>query len=439
MSNNMKEKKEENIELLEKETNKEIVLNKYLMKKLELYKKYIHLTKHTVTKCLSGKKDSAFTYFNSYVAEIQKDYDNLKEEYDKNFFPKYQSLYDECLSDITMGRPILKQYRLEEFVLDYLDKEKDVLISRLKGSIKNSKEFHLFREPKRDSLVDIEKGNKEIEKTTTELQQNMLYECKKCNKFSYRIKKYKIQIKEIKENIAKLKKYIEEEKSNKNNDIISNYSNNNTENNKNEEKIGKDKLFPNKMTFQMGKIDLKQSVNIGFLNPSFGQKTKNNEKDQNNSDENRRAGSDEKHKLKKSVGLKQSIGLKQSLRKAIPKKKKNKIISEFTKVEDLFNISSEEGEKEKLIHDELHSDDDTVFEEKIKNPNSLRSAFKKEVPKINLDQIEYNKIKIVEEADKYSLQIRQYKSQNIDKNIKELKKRIEKMREKVTLIQQKEK
>ena len=38
MRTNLKEKKEEDIELLEKETNKEIVLNKYLKRKLELYK-----------------------------------------------------------------------------------------------------------------------------------------------------------------------------------------------------------------------------------------------------------------------------------------------------------------------------------------------------------------------------------------------------------------
>ena len=107
-----------------------------------------------------------------------------------------------------MGKPVLKQIRAEEFALDYLKDEKDCIIKLLKKSVKSSKEFHLFREPRRDSLIDTKKGNKEIEITTSELQQNMLYECKKCNKYTHKIKKYNYQKKEIKKNIELLKKKI---------------------------------------------------------------------------------------------------------------------------------------------------------------------------------------------------------------------------------------
>ena len=438
----MKEiKEDDDVESLEIESNKVTILNKYLKKKLKLYKKYIILTKDTVTKCLSDKNNSSFNLFNSYVNEIQKDFDNLKEEYEKKYYPKHQSLYDECLSDITMGKPVLKQIRAEEFALDYLKDEKDCIIKLLKKSVKSSKEFHLFREPRRDSLIDTKKGNKEIEITTSELQQNMLYECKKCNKYTHKIKKYNYQKKEIKKNIELLKKYIENEKSNNKIDVKSINSNTNNENSKNEEKQDKDKLFPNKFTFEMGKVDLKQSVNLNFINPSFGRKKKKNEEEEENkSDEEHRAGSGEKYKSRKS-GV---IALKKSFRTGNKnKRRKNKIISEFKKVEDLFNISSEEGEKEKIIHDELHSDDETVFEDKIVQPKELKSTYlknvKKEIPTLNLNQIEYNKLKIIKEADKYSLQRRNNKSQNIDKNIKEVKKKIEKINEKVTLNQQKEK
>ena len=438
----MKEiKEDDDVESLEIESNKVTILNKYLKKKLKLYKKYIILTKDTVTKCLSDKNNSSFNLFNSYVNEIQKDFDNLKEEYEKKYYPKHQSLYDECLSDITMGKPVLKQIRAEEFALDYLKDEKDCIIKLLKKSVKSSKEFHLFREPRRDSLIDTKKGNKEIEITTSELQQNMLYECKKCNKYTHKIKKYNYQKKEIKKNIEILKKYIENEKSNNKIDVKSINSNTNNENSKNEEKQDKDKLFPNKFTFEMGKVDLKQSVNLNFINPSFGRKKKKNEEEEENkSDEEHRAGSGEKYKSRKS-GV---IALKKSFRTGNKnKRRKNKIISEFKKVEDLFNISSEEGEKEKIIHDELHSDDETVFEDKIVQPKELKSTYlknvKKEIPTLNLNQIEYNKLKIIKEADKYSLQRRNNKSQNIDKNIKEVKKKIEKINEKVTLNQQKEK
>ena len=419
----MKEIKEENIESLAKEANKTMALNKYLKKKLDLYNKYINLTKITMTKYLSDKNNSPLNLCNSYIDELQKDYDALKEEYEKANYPKYKLLLDECLNDISFGKPVLKQYKAEEFVLDYLKNEKQDLINALKKSIQQTKEFQIFREPKRDTIIDTKKSNKEIEKTTTELQQNMLYECKKCNKFLYKIKKYNYLIEEIKKNIKLLKKYKL---------IIS--TNNNT--GQNDEDIGTEN---NKITFKMGKNSIKGSIRMDFLNPSFG----NQEQDegvQNNSDDERKGGSGEKYKTRKSSGL---IIKKSFKKRKSNKKEKNKIISEFKKVEDLFNISSEEGENEKIIHDELHSDDETVFAEKIKQPKQLSLTYldqvKKDIPEINLNQIEYNKLKIMNEADLYSLQRRKYKTQNIDSNIKDLKKKVEKMNEKISIIKQKEK
>ena len=451
----MEEMKEStNLETLANEANETMILNKYLTKKLDLYNKYISLTKKTMETFFSDNNNLGINIFNSYINEIQKDYDNLKDEYDKNDYPKYQSLLENCLSDITMNKPILKQYRAEEFILDYLKYEKEDLINGLKKSIKQSKHFHLFREPKRDSLIDMKKGNKEIEKTSTELQQNMLYECKQCNKYSYRIKKYNYQIEEIKKNIKLLKKYINEEKSKKNNENILNNNNNVAKNEDKKEEI-KDKIKYEKKEetkeekkedfninkFLFGKMGLKQSINIGFLNPSFGQKDKNS-RDPNNSDEKRGHVSDREKPKEKKTGIinvkKNHIKTKKNL-----SNKKNNIIKEFKKVEDLFDISSEEGEKEKIIDDELHSDDETVFEKKIKQPIQLTTShlldIKNSIPDINLRQIEFNKLKIMNEADVYSLQRRKFRSQNIDNNIRDLKKKIEKMNDKVNLIQQKEK
>ena len=50
------------------------------------------------------------------------------------------------------------------------------------------------------------------------------------------------------------------------------------------------------------------------------------------------------------------------------------------------------------------------------------------MPKINLSQIEFNKIKVLNEADQYSLQKRNFQAQNIDENIKTMKKKIKKMK-----------
>jgi len=70
------------------------------------------------------------------------------------------------------------------------------------------------------------------------------------------------------------------------------------------------------------------------------------------------------------------------------------------------------------------------FEKKIKQPKKLTTSHLNEVkqiiPEINLKQIEYNKYKIMKEDDLYSLQRRKFKSQNIESNIQELKKKLKK-------------
>ena len=474
-------------ELIEKK-KEVILLNKFLENKLSLYKKYVELTKDIMNKFPIDDKDSALKLFNSYIDVINNDYNNLKEEYDKKIDNKYQSLLEESTSDITIGRPILYQYRNEEFYLDYLEKEKEDLITGLKKSVKQSKEFHLFREPKRDILIDIKNGNKEIDKAVNDLQQNMLYECKKCNKFKERKKKYKYQIDEIKKNIKILEKYIKEEK--KNIDFDNNIENvkkpslfapNKNEKEKviEEENQNKEKNFiengmenkieiengmkkenlkekrkkspkefimenkienenekekENGMTnkYFYGKIDFKQSINIA-LNPNF-MKNFQKKKESKGDDNSRRHSSRDKNNKKKHGGK----NLKTSIRAL---NKKNKIISEFEKVEQLFEISIDD-EKEGIIDEELHSDDDTVFENRIKKKKDLKDYLKdlkKTIPEINLKQIEFNKIKIINEADVFSNQRRNYKNQNIEKSIKELKKQIVKMKEKLEYIKIKEK
>ena len=94
-------------------------------------------------------------------------------------------------------------------------------------------------------------------------------------------------------------------------------------------------------------------------------------------------------------------------------KLKNKIIKEFKKIEDILNISEEEGESEEIIDEELHSDDDTFFENKIKITNKISKQYlkniKSSIPALNLKQIEFNSQKKDEEIDLYSLERRKYK------------------------------
>jgi hypothetical protein len=121
------------------------------------------------------------------------------------------------------------------------------------------------------------------------------------------------------------------------------------------------------------------------------------------------------------------------------KNKKSKI--NFLTVDELFDVNNHEGKEEAIIDDELHSDEETTFEIKIKPLKKIGIHYipkiRKQVPIINLSQIEYNKQKIMNEADLYSLQKRKYKNQNVEENIKTMQKKVKKFKNKCKLNKKK--
>ena len=123
------------------------------------------------------------------------------------------------------------------------------------------------------------------------------------------------------------------------------------------------------------------------------------------------------------------------------KKKKVKEKFKFLTFEELFDLENVEGEKELIIQEELHSDDEVVFEKKIKNKNRINTEYlskiKKQVPGLFLNQIEFNKKKVMNEADLYSFQRREFNRQNIDQNIKTMKKKIKIMKRRTEINRQK--
>ena len=359
----------EELELLAKDVKKKMIINNFLHFKLERMKYYDILAKDTMTKCLLDKNIPPITLFNKYTEIIKNDFDKLKMEYE-NIYLKYGSLKDEIIKNDISIEATISQKKNEEFILDNLIIEKNNIINLLKKSINLSKEFHLVREKIRDNLVDTKKGNKESKNITNDFQQNILYESKQCNKFNNQIKKYELQSQKIKNNIKLLEKYIEKNKGNTHNS------------------------------------DTNLITTIGLPKGNIlksGKNTKNHNKKQFDFDDN----------LTK------------------------RIFDTFIKVENLFDISSEEGEEEKIIDDELHSDEDTIYEEKTKSKNKLSTNYIDQIaltiPKIDFNLINFNKQRVDKEIDLYSFERRNYNCGNIDKKIKEVNKKIIKLKNKLNL------
>ena len=108
------------------------------------------------------------------------------------------------------------------------------------------------------------------------------------------------------------------------------------------------------------------------------------------------------------------------------KKVKNKSTKiDLLTVSQLFDVNNDEGKSEAIIDDELHSDDEVIFEQKVKQNNKISKGkrleqIKAKIPKVDLSMIEFNKQKVMNEADLYSLKRRKFLSKDIDEQIKEL-------------------
>ena len=376
---------------LAKEVNNKYAINKYLHKKYHIYNDINSLTKEIMTKCLLEKKNPLLPIFTRYSKEIQKNRKNIYNDY-VNLFEKFNLLLDECRSDLTMGKPILSQKKNEEFALEYEISEKNDIINSLKKSIKLSKEYRLFREPKREKFVDEKKGNKEAENVKNELHQNMLYELKNSNKFINKIKNYELKILVISKNIDLLNNYIESK-----NFKVSTFE---------------DSSKQNKKKKKRAKYQSTLMVDGGTIQP------KNYKDDilENNSDDDR---------INKNSS-----------------KLKNKVIQDFIKFEDFLDISIEEGESEEIIDDELHSDDESNFENRIKPLKKLSVNYLKDIkniiPSLNLNQIKFNIKKKEDDIDSYSLDGKRYLNKNVFNQVKDMKKKIEKINIKLGLLKQKE-
>jgi hypothetical protein len=124
---------------------------------------------------------------------------------------------------------------------------------------------------------------------------------------------------------------------------------------------------------------------------------------------------------------------------AVNKGKRKKI--NILKIDELLDIDNISVENEEIIDDELNSDDEVFFEKKIKPKKKISTDFlnniKKEVPSINLSQIEFNKLKVINEADAYSLQRRNFEQGNINGKIKNIRLQIKSLSKKVSMNKKK--
>ena len=375
--------------------------------------------------------------FISYY-EGQKKFTETLRKSNKKLLQKYVTNNNIAFDETSLQKINLQKYRTDNFILYYDLRPKNDIIKKLNENITNSRRHSVFREMKREVYKTPIDCENDLNNDNLYLQRDLQIECKHYNKCINKLKKKNKKLKKIQQNeeyLQKLIDYFEKE--------------NNVSFKKKENSIFKQKKENNKN---------------GFLSFSNKKKLTNNKRKNNMNNKNynsitidevgnkyqfeedlgdfKGGFNDDQSYLPNNGGINNLLFFNEEENKNNKKKeKKIKNKFRFLTVDELFDLENDESEKEVIIQDELHSDDEVVFEKKIKNKVRVNTVYlseiKKQVPNLYLNQIEFNKKKIINEADLYSYQRRKYYKHNIDENIKLMKKRIKKLKKRLRINKEK--
>ena len=380
--------------------------------------------------------------FTEYNEEMKKFKTNLNESI-KKLLVKYETNNNIAFDESSLQNINLQKYRNDNFILFYDLRPKNDIIKKLNENILNSRRYSVFREAKRESYVTPVNSEPQINNDNLYLQRDLQIECKHFNKCINKLKKKMKTLKKIKEKEEYLQKvidYFEKEKNisleKKESSIFKKKKENNT-NNFLSFSSNKKKVVNNKRKNNMNNNNY-NSITIDELGKKY----------QFEEDFNDLGGgyNDDQTYMANKGGINNLLfsndnETKNKIEKKKEKEKEVKKKFNFLTVDELFDLENDEGEKEVIIQDELHSDDEVVFEKKIKNKVRISTMYlseiKKTVPNLYLNQIEFNKKKIMNEADLYSYQRREYFKQNVDENIRLMKKRIKKLKKRLSINKQK--
>jgi hypothetical protein len=397
--------------------------------------KYTQNAKITESKIKDSNKNKFIkNEFIIYYKELKKSIGELREATNK-VKQKYETNSDIYFDDVSEDNLSYRQILLDSFILSYSIEKKLNIIKKLKESVHLSKDYNIFREPKRETIINTRYGEEFIDDINQDYQSHILYVIKQFNKYHNRCLKKMKKINNCKNKIQILNQiinYFQKIIFGKSNYNVNNYNYNsiyklksaplvknncNTNNYKSNKIVKSDKIF-NKKNYKAEDNDniFYNTINLNkygsFDNDNFG----NTLGDLNSyeTDQTFNFGNINNNLLSLTNNTNKEV-------------KKNKKINLPT-VEELFDLNNNEGEKEAIIDEELHSDDEIVFETKIKSKKKIIVDYlpkiKKEVPNLYLSQIEFNKSKVMNEADLYSVQRRQFQMQNMDENIKLMKKKL---------------
>ena len=443
-----KQKQKEKIFSLAEDATSKIIKNRLISWQINNYNKHIELIKSFMNKFSENNKltdnssknnnNSHFikNEFNTFFSDLKSNIELLKSEI-KKIKKKYESNNDKYFNENFTNN----EAKVDSFILSYSLIQKINIIKKLKESIHLSKDYNIFQEPKRESIITIKTGEENIDLINEDLQKYAFYEIKQFNKYYNRTQRklkkrnfYRDKIKIFNEIINYFKDNKQAKLKEKNNFLYKNQNNFYTHSNMT---ILKNKKPQIKKIYQSEpELNINNNIYSSFNNTDINPST-NDTEILNSGTSHSNTINNSNNILYNSTNLIPLSFSKTFHRNSFKKKKRLQIPT----VEELFDLANNEGEKEAIIDDELHSDEDIVFQPKVKQSKKLVLNYlpkiKEKIPKILLYLIEYNKIKIMNDADLYSYNKRQEQRGNAEENIKIMKKKLKIIKRRLNINQKK--
>ena len=427
--NDLQQITKDSIAILADKARENIIQNKYLLEKINIFKNEIITVKNLINSFWLNSNQQKINNIiaSKYKEQLSLFNSNLKEEINKGQ-QKLKLLHKNSLSELSIEDRTLSQLSIDNFILNNTLSKLNSTTQSLNESIETSKKHEIFREPKRESIIDIKQSKTVFPVYNLELQQKMLSYCRAYSKYRYKNAKKLIKINIQKQNINALIDFIKTytsklaEVSQENKPQIKNgkIPNNSNINNKIIKQKGKSK----------GKKLKRTKTKSKFTNNILEQKLQ--EPNIIKSNDHRQNSFNKKNSLNISVNNIFNSDIKTKKEKPTERKKIN-----ILKIDELLDIDNIEAEDENIIDNELNSDDDVFFEKKVKPKKTINKEYitdlRKDVPIINLSQIEFNKIKVINEADAYSFQKRKLEQNNITWQIKNFKKQIKNLEKQISI------
>ena len=232
-----KKLQKEQIIILAEDATSKIIKNRIIISQIDNYNKQIETIKLFMKKCSKNKriidnnniKNSVNNLF--IISEFEKFIRNLKNkiEFLKSEISKIKQKYDSNNDKYFTVDIANERVQEDAFILSYSLTQKLNIIKRLKESVHLSKDYNIFQEPKRETLIDRKIGEENIDRINENLQRYALYEIKQFNKYYNRSQrklkkrdfyKNKIQI------FNQIINYFKQNSQNKGNNNLYNHYNN---------------------------------------------------------------------------------------------------------------------------------------------------------------------------------------------------------------------